>query len=120
MPDNPVADAYRAYKAMPYDAPSWAMAAALYAARPKEGYFKLSGPGTITVHEDGRTSFTASEKGNHQYLMVDPAQKEKMLAAYVELASAKPAPRRRFPPPDAAADAAGKAKPDKNKPDAKQ
>ena len=46
-PDNPVADAYRAWQAMPYDAPSWAMAAALYAARPKEGYFKLSGPGTI-------------------------------------------------------------------------
>jgi inosine-uridine nucleoside N-ribohydrolase len=101
VPDNPVADAYRAYRAMPYDAPSWAMAAALYAARPKEGYFKLSGLGRINVEPDGRTTFAASEQGNHQYLIVDPAQKEKITLAYVELASAKPEPSRRFRPPAA-------------------
>jgi len=109
-PDNPIADAYRAYQPMPYDAPSWDMAAALYAARPKSGYFKLSGPGTITVRDDGRTSFAASEKGKHQYLVADPAQKEKILAAYVELASAKPVPRRMRPP-----DAADAAQPPQQK-----
>jgi hypothetical protein len=98
-PDNPVADAYRAYHAMPYDTPSWAMAAALYAGRPKEGYFKLSGPGKISVDQDGRTSFTASEKGNHQYLIVDPAQKDKIMLAYIDLASAKPVAQQRFRPP---------------------
>jgi len=101
VPDNPVADAYRAYQAMPYNAPSWAMAAVLYAARPKEGYFKLSGPGKINVAADGRTTFAAEEQGNHQYLMVDPSQKEKITLAYVELASAKPEPPRRFRPPAA-------------------
>lgn len=104
VPDNPVADAYRAWQPMPYDAPSWAMAAVLYGARPKEGYFKLSDPGRIAVDGQGRTGFTASEKGNHRYLMVDPAQKEKITLAYVELASAKPEAPRRFrgaqPPPD--------------------
>jgi inosine-uridine nucleoside N-ribohydrolase len=99
VPDNPVADAYRAYRPMPYDAPSGAMAAALYAARPKEEYFKLSAPGRIQVDDQGRTSFAAAEKGNHQYLIADPAQKEKILSAYVELASAKPEVRRRFIPP---------------------
>jgi inosine-uridine nucleoside N-ribohydrolase len=99
VPDNPVADAYRSYKPMPYDTPSGSMAAALYAARPQEGYFKLSGPGTIKIDEQGRTSFTPGEKGNHRYLIADPAQKEKVLAAYVELASAKPEVRRRFVPP---------------------
>ena len=99
-PDNPVADAYKACRPMPYDSPSLAMTAALYASRPKEGYFKLSGPGTISVDNEGRTSFTASEKGTHQYLIADPEQKEKILAAYVELASAKPeAGGRRFRPP---------------------
>lgn len=110
LPDNPVADAYRAFKPMPYNTPSWDLAAALYAGRPNEGYFKLSGPGTITVHEDGRTSFTSSDKGRHQYLTVDPAQKDRVLAAYVELSSAKPAPPRRFRPPDAAAQPDGKLK----------
>jgi hypothetical protein len=101
VPDNPVADAYRAYRAMPYNAPSWAMTAVLYAARPKEGYFKLSGPGKIAVEADGRTTFAPSEQGNHQYLAVDAAQKEKIILAYVELASAKPEPPRRFRPPAA-------------------
>jgi inosine-uridine nucleoside N-ribohydrolase len=98
-PENPVADAYRAYKQMPYDAPSWAMAAALYGARPKEGYFKESAPGVIKVDAQGRTSFAPSDKGNHRYLIFDPAQKEKILTAYVDLASAKPEERRRFRPP---------------------
>ena len=31
--------------------------------------------------------------GRHRYLVIDPAQKEKVIQAYVELASAKPAPR---------------------------
>jgi Inosine-uridine preferring nucleoside hydrolase. len=57
-PDHPIADAYRAYKPMPYDAPTWAMTAVLYAVRPQEGYFKLSEPGTIGVLDDGRTTFT--------------------------------------------------------------
>ncbi len=97
-PDNPVADAYRANQPMPYDAPSWNVAAALYGGRPKEGYFKLSGPGTIAVDADGRTSFASSDQGKHRYLIVDPAQKEKVLTAYVELASTKPVPPRRFRP----------------------
>lgn len=98
VPDNPVADAYRTYKAMPYDTPSSDMAAALYAARPKEGYFKVSIPGAITVRDDGRTAFTASDNGKHQYLVIDAGQKDKILQAYVELASAKPVPPRRFKP----------------------
>ena len=94
VPDNPVADAYRAYKTMPYDTPSPAMAAALYAARPKEGYFKLSAPGKIAVDDQGRTSFTAADKGTHQYLIADPTQKDKIMLAYIDLASAKPEARR--------------------------
>src|ERR1019366_239671 len=45
----PVVAAYRAYRPMPYDAPAAAMAAALYAVRPQENYFTVSGPGTLTV-----------------------------------------------------------------------
>jgi hypothetical protein len=102
--DNPIADAYRAYKTMPYDAPSGDLAAALYAGRPQEGYFKLSGNGTISVDDHGRTSFAPSSTGKHQYLIYDPAQKEKILKTYVELASAKPAPPKRFKPVEAVVD----------------
>jgi inosine-uridine nucleoside N-ribohydrolase len=95
-PNHPVADAYRAAKPMPYDAPSWAMTAALYAGRPKAGYFKLSDPGAFVVKDDGSLAFTSQAGGKHQFLSPNPEQKEKILADYVQLASAKPVPPRRF------------------------
>jgi inosine-uridine nucleoside N-ribohydrolase len=97
-PAHPVADAYRAYKPMPYDSPTWDMSTVLYAVRPNEGYFKLSDPGTITVLDDGSTRFTPSPGGRHRYLILDPEQKERIIKTYIELASAKPVPRQpRFP-----------------------
>jgi len=100
--DHPVADAYRAWKSLPADLPAPGLAAALYGARPKEGYFKISDPGTFKAQDDGKPVFTAGAQGKHQYLIADPAQKEKIEKAYVELASAKPAPPQRFRPPNAA------------------
>jgi hypothetical protein len=80
---HPIADAYRAYKPMPYDAPACAMAAMLYAVHPNDGYFKLSGG------------------GNPRSLILDPGQKERIIHTYIEMASAKPVPRKpRRPPAD--------------------
>jgi hypothetical protein len=70
-PHHPIAEAYRAYKPMPYDAPTTAMAAVLHAVRPNESYFKLS---------DGN-------------LIAAPDQKDRILKTYTELASAKPVDR---------------------------
>jgi len=92
-PAHPVVDAYRAYRPMPYDATTCAMAALLYAVRPQEGYFKLSEPGTISVLDDGRTKFTPSPEGKRRYLILDPEQKERVIKTYIEIASAKPVPR---------------------------
>jgi hypothetical protein len=99
-PNHPVADAYRARGAMPYDGPTWAMSAVLQAVRPGDGYFQLSDPGTIRVLDDGRTRFTAAPGGKHRYLILDPAQKARIVQVYTELASARPVPRpSRFRPP---------------------
>jgi hypothetical protein len=93
-PAHPVVEAYRAYKPMPYDAPSGAMAALLYAVRDKEGYFRLSPAGTIAVLPDGRTTLTESDGGKHHYLVLDPDQKERIIQTYIEMASMKPIPRK--------------------------
>ena len=92
-PSHPIVDAYRAFKTMPYDAPSSGLAAALYAVHPDDGYFKLSEPGTITVLDDGQTKFTPGAGGKHRYLIADPAQKEKVIQQYTEMVSAKPVPK---------------------------
>jgi hypothetical protein len=79
---HPIADAYRAYQPMPYDSPSCAMAAMLYAVHPNDGYFKLSG------------------SGNRRELVLDPEQKERIIRTYTEMASAKPVPRKPRRPQD--------------------
>jgi hypothetical protein len=111
-PAHPVVDAYLAGGTMPYDAPVWAMNSSLYAVRPQEGYFKVSDPGTIAVLEDGRTKFTPSSNGKHRYLIYDPAQKERIVKAYTEIASAKPVERpQRIPQKAQAQQKAAQAKP---------
>jgi hypothetical protein len=92
-PAHPVVEAYRAFKPMPYDAPAPALAAVLYAVQPDEGYFTLSEPGTITVLDDGRTKFVPQADGKHRYLIVDPAQKARIMTQYTSLVSAPPAAR---------------------------
>jgi hypothetical protein len=84
------------------------MAAVLYAGRPKEGYFKVSDPGTISISDSGAMSFAASDKGKHHRLTIDPDQKDKVAQAYIELTSAKPVQPQRFRPPAANANANGK------------
>jgi hypothetical protein len=103
-PDNPLIAAYKAYKPMPYDTPAPALVATLYAARPKEGYFKVSDPGILTAGNDGRVAFAASAQGKHYGLAVDPEKKDKVIQTWVELASAKPVLPQRFRPPVAVND----------------
>jgi len=91
-PAHPIVEAYRAFHPLPYDAPGQATAAVLYAANPKDDYFKLSEPGTIEVLDDGRTRFSPDPDGKHRYLMVDQTQKERVEKEFTELVSAKPAP----------------------------
>ncbi len=91
-PNHPVVDAYRAFKSMPYDAPSQALAAVLYAVKPEDNYFDLSEPGTISILDNGRTRFTPAPGGRHHYLIVRPDQKERVLETYVKLITTQPPP----------------------------
>jgi len=114
---HPIVDAYKAFKPMPYDAPTLDMAAVLYGVRPQEGYFKVSESGKLTVAGDGSVKFAPGADGKHRMLSADPAQKERILKAYTELASAKPVPRARFRPPLADAKKPDEKKPEDNKPE---
>ena len=60
---------------------------------PTRATFTLSEPGTISVLDDGRTQFTPGADGKHRYLIVDPAQKDRITKLYTDMVSAPPAPR---------------------------
>jgi hypothetical protein len=70
-PNHPIVEAWRATRAAAGDAPATALAAALYAVRADQHLFTLNG----------------------RQLAADPAQKEKIQQAYVELAATKPVGR---------------------------
>lgn len=108
---HPLVDAYRAAGTMPYDAPSGAIAAVLSSVRAEAGLFGYSAPGGLAVSSSGEVTLSGS--GKHKLLKLDPAQREKVVASYVELASMKPVPRLpRFRRPQAV----DPAKPDAVKP----
>jgi hypothetical protein len=97
-PEHPVVDAYRAYRAMPYDAPSYDLAAVHYAVHPDSGFFQLSEPGTVSVSDDGAMTFVAGG-GNVRSLSVDASKKGEIIQAFVAITSAKPVvPQPRFRP----------------------
>jgi hypothetical protein len=89
---HPIFDAYTAYRPMPYDAPSYDLAGALYAVHPESGLFSLSEPGSLVVDDSGRFRFTAGGGGKVRSLIVDPGRKDKIIDTYIEIASAKPVP----------------------------
>lgn len=89
---HPVVDAYKAYKAMPYDAPLYDPAAAHFAAHPDSGFFELSRPGTISVADDGSMKFVPGA-GNIRSLGIVPSKQTELLSALITAATAKPTTR---------------------------
>jgi predicted phage tail protein len=95
-PNHPVVDAFRA--AGNKDAPAAGVLAALHCVRAEKKYFGASAAGTFELGANGKLALKPSAEGRHHWLEPDPAQSEAVMAAMVELASAKPVVRQRFRP----------------------
>lgn len=89
-PDHPIADAYRAFHTMPYDAPLTAGAAVLHAVRPNSELFTLSEPGTITVLDDGKIRFSPAAYGRHRLLHIAEGQMEAAIKTLADLTPRHP------------------------------
>lgn len=86
---NPVAEAYKNYKRMPYDRPTWDLSSALFAVTGGKGLFSLSPKGKITVADTGATSFEPCKDGRHRYMNVASGKEEKIKKQYLKLTYAK-------------------------------
>jgi hypothetical protein len=76
---------------MPYDAPSYDLAALHYAVHPDSGFFELSDPGAVSVLDDGTLKFTAGS-GKVRSLIIDSSKKDQILQTFVEISSHRPPP----------------------------
>ena len=118
-PNHPVVDAYRA--AGQDNPPSYDLAAAHFAVHPDSGFFQQSEPGTLSVSDDGKMSFKPGG-GQVRSLKVDPAKKDQLMAAFIDVFGNKPAaPQQRTRPTAANGQPPQKnaAKPDAPPPDPK-
>jgi inosine-uridine nucleoside N-ribohydrolase len=89
-PHHPIADAYRAFRTMPYDEPLFDPTAVLYAVRPEAGYFSLSPGGRILVDDEGHARLVPSSSGQQHYMIVDDIQRARVLEALTLLMSQPP------------------------------
>ena len=87
---HPLKDAYQFYRGLDNSQPTYDLTSVLYAVRPNRDYFTLSQNGTVTVQDDGQTTFTADEKGKHRYMIVNPGQIIMVREALVQLCSEPP------------------------------
>jgi len=87
---HPLQDAYRFYRGLDNWQPTFDLNSVLYVVRPNRGYFTLSPPGTVTVQDNGITTFAASENGKHRYMTVSPEQIAMVREAFVQLCSEPP------------------------------
>jgi len=87
---HPLQDAYRFYRGLDNSQPTFDLNSVLYAVRPDRGYYDLSPCGTVTVRDDGQTTFTPNENGKHRYMIVSPGQIAMVREAFVQFCSESP------------------------------
>ena len=63
-----VREAYLLHSGPNHDRPTWDLTSVLYAVRPDDNYFGLSERGSVSVEDDGFTTFTPQADGRDRYL----------------------------------------------------
>lgn len=86
---HPVVEAYKVYKAMPYDRPTWDLTALMYVVDDL-GLYSISGPGRISISPQGVTFFEPDDDGCHYYLMTDEVSNGRIRDYFIKMISSAP------------------------------
>ena len=87
---HPIPESYQFYIPTPHERPTWDLTSVLWAIRESRGYFGISEVGSVSVLDDGETTFTANPQGTHFYLTVDDTKKEAIRELFTALVSEPP------------------------------
>ena len=87
---HPIPESYQAYVPTPHERPTWDLTSVLWAVRQSRGYFGVSEAGSVTVLDDGETTFSVNPKGTHYHLTIDDTKKEAVRELFTILVSEPP------------------------------
>ena len=87
---HPIPESYQAYVPTPHERPTWDLTSVLWAIRQSRGYFGVSEAGSVTVLDDGETTFSVNPKGTHYHLTIDDTKKEAVRELFTALVSEPP------------------------------
>lgn len=88
-----VRESYLLHSGPEHDRPGWDLTSVLFAVRPQEGYFDLSARGSVSVADDGFTSFAEMPNGGHRYLLMNQLQAARVVEVQRALVSQPPVRR---------------------------
>lgn len=87
---HPMVVGYENYLSMPYDRQTWDLTSVLYVVEKDKNFFGTSGPGKITINENGTTSFIPDTDGAHSFLKVTPGQADTIRNYFIDLITQRP------------------------------
>ena len=87
---NPIPESYQAYEPTPHERPTWDLTSVLHVVRPDRGYFGVSPPGTVSILEDGESTFAPGPDGRDRYLTVAPEDVQRVREVMAALVSQPP------------------------------
>jgi hypothetical protein len=90
-PSHPVADAYRAHRAGPYDVAPHDLGAMFFTVNPDSGVFQVSEAGTLSVMDTGGLAFTPGA-GTARRVTAQSSKRAEALASFSEILGTKPPP----------------------------
>jgi inosine-uridine nucleoside N-ribohydrolase len=88
--DHPLVEAYKVYRKMPYDRPTWDLLAVLIAIDPQPEFYSLSTTGKVSIDDSGFSSFVGCEECKHTYITAIPEQVENIKGYFIKLITQKP------------------------------
>lgn len=87
---HPMVVGYENYLSMPYDRQTWDLTSVLYVIEKDKNFFGTSGPGRITINDNGTTNFVSDANGTHSYLKVTPEQADTIRNYFIDLITQRP------------------------------
>ena len=87
---HPLVDAYKRYRPLPYNRPTWDLTSVYYAIEQEHNLLDISKAGKLTIDEQGFTHFNEDPSHEHYVLSIQPSNVKLLQGYFVDMIKQKP------------------------------